>query len=292
MINYTLIMNIGLKSILLIILLFETLCTYAQIDSSIIEYRPELFDFDGSKPTFKLTEEQIVNSNRFLRFSMLTGYRDGVESISGQFGSNFLKDIDSIAGTHRIYMLNLSIQDILTHGFFKSNRVLLEVKDPYKYRYDAKYGSKLQWMRKNAYCYELLLPLGTMKGVRAVDQDLASIFKVACGRQRRLVNVWVLKRISKKDKLKAPGGEIVIDELSGRFANVGLSDVVQVVSNQAPFPVIDESGYAGTVDMNLNIVSWNDIVQLRKAFQRYDLDILEEKREIEMFVIKEINNGN
>lgn len=112
---------------------------------------------DHQNLLFKLQGEQLSNKNGFLRYSALTGYREDVTPIKADFNSNFKTEFNVETGTQRIYMYNLSIQDMLTHGLRKSSSVLLEVNDPSKYRYDPAYGDEKEWLRKNGYCYELVI---------------------------------------------------------------------------------------------------------------------------------------
>ena len=139
----------NLKPIITLIIVLINVCSGVaqEIDTIPITYRKPLFDFELTKPVFKLNEEQQKNSNRFLRFSVLTGYRQGVIPIQGF--ANFANYQDENNGTTRLYMFNLSIQDILTHGLYKSNRVLLEVKNPSHYRYDSSLGSKEEWTKRD-----------------------------------------------------------------------------------------------------------------------------------------------
>jgi hypothetical protein len=267
----------------LIFLIFALSSSAQQQDT--ISYRKPLFDFDPIKPTFKLTGEQLSNKNRFLRFSTLSGYREGVEPVMGFV--NFASTNDKQTGTRRLYMYNLSIQDMLTYGFFKSNRVILEVKNPSKYRYDPSQGSKDNWLRENGHCFELVLPIGTIKEDMLIN-ELSRVFGVKCGLQKRLVDALVLTRTSKIDKIKSlEKGEGRYDE-HGYFNNVTLDRLTSALYEAGLPPMVDETGYTNPVDLNLNLKSFNDLAELKRELLRYDLKLREEKREVEMFVITEI----
>lgn len=263
-----------------------------QQDTSRNLYRKQLFDFDYRRPVFKLEDEQLINRNRFLRYSALTGYREGVEPIKGL--ANFTSYFDKQTGTLRIYMFNLSIQDILTHGFFHSNRVILEVKDSTKYRYytsDIKEGGikKEEWLRTNGHCFELMMPMGIMSnGIKILDEELAHVFGVKFGSQKRMTNSLVLVRTSNKDKIRTKGNGAGSYNEKGYFNNVPLSRLGHLLNIAEMPPLVDETGYKENVDLILNINSWRDLKSLRKELQKYDLDIKQENREVEMFVITEI----
>ena len=98
--------------------------------------------------SFILSEEQSLNKNGFLRFSVLTGYREGVKPVSS--GSNFTGFTDTVSHTRRLYMFNLSIVDMLTHGFEDPNHVILEVKKvPTKNHSSVKKQKKIEFELKD-----------------------------------------------------------------------------------------------------------------------------------------------
>jgi len=277
----------NIKSIVLSTVIFSLsiISVFAQKQDT-ISYRKPLFDFDPIKPTFKLTGEQISNKNRFLRFSIVSGYREGVEPIRGFV--NFAATEDKATGTRRLYMYNLSIEDMLTYGFFKSNRVILEVKNPSKYRYDPSQGSKDKWLRENGRCFELVLPIGITLREEFLIDELSRVFGVKCGLQKRLVNALVLTRTSKLDKIKSLEKGVGSYDEHGYFNNVTLDRLASAIYEAGLPPMVDETGYKNPVDLNLNLKSLNDLAGLKRELHRYDLDLKEEKREVEMFVITEI----
>lgn len=179
--------------VLSLLRVFDANC---QTDTSGYIYQKPLFNFSYDKTVFKLQNEQLSNKRKFLRASVLTGYREGVKPVSGIV--NFSARTDSITGTRIITIFNLSIEDLLVHNTSWSppNKVILEVKDPSKYRYDPKYGSKDIWIRKNTYCYEYIMPNGTMRlGVpntfmgMQFEEDLQQLFGVRVSREKREVKL-------------------------------------------------------------------------------------------------------
>lgn len=245
--------------------------------------------FNDEKPLFKFQDEQLTNQNKLLRYTALTKYREGVMPIKGQFNVNFKGYNDEETGTRRIYMYNLSIEDMLTHGLCKPSQILLEVKDPSKYRYDAKYGSEIEWLRKNGYCYELLLPIGALKGMNTIDTELQKIFNLTSRWEKRNVKTWILTRTSTDEKFKATGGAPIKDPIHGVYRNVNIGWIGASLNEFDPIPFLDETGYKDliNIDLGLNLNMVHDITTLRKALQKYDLDLKEEIREKLMFVITE-----
>lgn len=135
------------KNYLTIVLLFAAVVAHGQIGNT---------TYDVKKPIFKLDSEQIKNENRFLRYSALSGYREGVAPTKDLFAFYVVKDDQ--AGTQKVALFNLSIQELVSMGIYPPDQVILEVNDPSKYMYDVSQGDERSWLRKNGYCFEFLLP--------------------------------------------------------------------------------------------------------------------------------------
>lgn len=248
-----------------------------------------LIHFDDKKPLFKLEDEQFDNKNRLFRFSALTGYREGVEPVKGITNFNNYQDVHH--GTGRIYMYNLSIEDMLSHGLYPEDRVILEVKNPARFRYNADQGSRLEWMRKNAYCYELLLPAGGQGIVQLMNAELSRFFGVKFGPEKRILDVFVLVRTSAKDKIGYKGKEesSVHDQRPGVIHNEPIENLSIAAKSVISKPMLNETDYVGNVDIYLSAAALKNIESLRAGLQKYDLDLKEVKRELTVFVITEVN---
>jgi len=260
----------------------------AQSDTSKFSYIQPLFDFDPLRPLFTLRNEQSYNQSHFLRFYALTGYREGIETNSPLFGINFDGINDSTSNTRRLYMYNLSIEEMLTHGMVPRDHVVLEVKDPSKYRYLTKYGSKENWMRKNAHCFEFLMPIGTLS-VPLLDEVLCLALHVKIARETRKIKTFVLGRSSKKEKFKAKENYNGFFDGKGKFKNVTFSAFKNVLKSDS-IPFLDDTGYLGKIDLDLHINDWNDIKKVNQQLLKYDLTLTEQMRDMEMFIITELQN--
>lgn len=171
-----------------------------------------LSGFDYNSSLLKLRDTQFTDNNS-VRYSVLTGYLEGVEPIKGQYNSNFKAVIDKEKGTHRISMYNLSILEMFTHGIRSPEYVVLEVKDPSKYRYLPEYGDKQEWLRKNGWCYELLMPAGVIKGIGIVEQELEKFFNVKCGNAKKMMKVQVKDKDGNMNEEMREMEVLVIKEL-------------------------------------------------------------------------------
>ena len=250
--------------------------------------KPTNFEYD--KPIFKFDIEQSTNKHRFLRFSVLTGYREGILPVKDLV--NFDSYLDTVSSTVRLYSYNLSIQDMLTSGSVSNSRVVLEVTNPSRYRYDRSQGSKLDWMRANAHCFEFLLPFGSIKDGQPMFKELADLFGVTCRREKRLTDVCVLKRNSNNDKVKSKMKGKAYYTNDGHYNNMTITEVIKSFNEFILPPIIDETGYKFTVDLDLHITDNMDISFLKKQFNKYDFDLVSERRVLEMFIINENNRTN
>lgn len=241
-------------------------------------------DPDYSKPIFDFKGEQLTNKNRSLRYSAITGYREGAMPIKNV--PYYKVDINQQQGTTRFYMINLSIQDMVTHGYYKNDQVILNVKDPSKYRYDPTKGPEEEWLRKNGHCYELMLPTGVINE-KVLDDFLAGVLGLKFGPQKKNMDVLVLVRTSQKDKIKSAGKGDGKYDSGGNFNNTPLDSLSHPIEAAGLPMMVNETGYKSNVDLKLNIKSWNDIETLRKRLNQYDLDLRPEKRELSVFVITE-----
>lgn len=277
----------NLTKICVILILLAGLEADAQDNSGdTVGYIRPLFDFDYSKRVFKLTENQKQNENKFLRFSVFTGHREGVEPIKRAYNFNMGVEIDGARGTIHQRMYNASIEEMLTHGFnfIKPSHVILDVKDPSKYRYHPSLGSKLEWMRKNTYCYELMLPVSAIKDVKMVDDDVARHFGLRFARETREVKALVLvknsKEYSKQDSNKVPSSPVLT---LAKFEDLLYDNGKHILFNRT-----GEEDPLISLGLSADELPFKDLVVLKTTIQKYGLDLKEENMKIKFYVIKEI----
>ncbi len=241
---------------------------------------------NSKKAFLNLTTNQKKNSNKLLRYLMVTGYLDGKKSIMGP--TNFNREINRENGTVRLFAYNLSIIEILNHSPIKANRVILDVKDPSKYMYLSSYGNKDDWEKENTYSYEWVVPI-EISSIDLFNKSLAEEFGVKFGMEKQLIKVWILKKTSQSEKFKSIGGLRSVDLLKGKYISTDLSAFVNgSIAKYSNLIVLDETNYPGKIDMGLNISDWNDIDSIRNQLNNYGLDLVEDTREMEMFVVREV----
>ena len=101
----------------------------------------------------------------------------------------------------------------------------------------------------------------------------------------------VLKKTSTANNIATKGGTPIDDffKKPALIRNKTLETLIVAlnVNDQfTPLPVIDETEYRGKVDLNLGNIS--DLQALKKALQRYDLELIEEERDLQILVIRDL----
>ncbi|HSC40186.1 MAG TPA: hypothetical protein VLD19_20015, partial [Chitinophagaceae bacterium] len=257
-------------------------------------------DADTAKTFLQINPAQLPDKNIPLRYAAVFGYRPGGYSIRGVA-------YDRLRHTRRVYFTN----DIILSAYFHywhelrdpdfkkglaytpdSNRIIMEVKSRYPYAFpDELHEHNDEYHRTHMICYESVAPDdGASRGAlaRAVIADLDHLLGLHGRFETRKTKCLVLVRTSTEDKLKAPANvtQTTGRESVGAWHNRSLKDLAETI-NKRSMPVLDETGYTGNVYMDLNISSWTDIPALRKALHAYDLDLKEEERDLELFILTE-----
>jgi hypothetical protein len=237
-----------------------------------------------NKSFFQLSQDQYRNDDGHLRYSIITGFRDGLPS-SLKLG-NFDSYIDKTNGTTRIVMINLSIFEMLTMGFVRPNKVVLEVKDPSSIIYDSSQGEKSQWMKKNAHCFEYLMPYGMVKESEPIRREIAHYFGLNFSKQMRTVDVLVVKKSSIR-LTENPKNHGINTIKGGEIRQQSLDYLLDFLTSYNFPPMINETNESVKLDFDITNDDVKTLSSLKDAFRRYGFEIQTEKRKMEMFVIAE-----
>lgn len=256
-----------------------------EADLSPATYVKPLFDFDVSKPVFKLSKEQLENKRKLLRFYAFTGYREGVEPIKRPFDFNMDTKVDQNQGTISQRMYNLSIEEMVSFGMTKSWQIILEVKDPSKYRYLPSYGSKLEWMRKNGHCYEMTVPKEfASKCLKIVEDDIDKFFNIKRAKEDRITKVLVLSALDpKKEAIEIPRvmegpGVMNFEELKEYLINAGFPLLILDFYKSDRLFDIGELAKQGQA---------MKIADLQQVLLKQGFKLREEMRKVNFLVIRE-----
>lgn len=241
---------------------------------------------------------KLLSKQRGLKYSAITGYIEGAKSIIN--GVNY----NPINRSRRNYIINLSILN--AYAFMwrninqdlpipEPNQVCWEVKDPAKYVYNPKWDYRESFKRNYSISYESIRPDSgetIAEQAKIIISDLDHLLGLKGRWEKRKMKSLVLVRTESSDKLKSVGGEeyIDLDKPIKKIRNRPLYSIVWLMNQEAENPrTFDETEYDGMVDLDLNINSWSDIENVRKALQVYGLDLKGKNMDIDMFVLTEMD---
>ena len=143
---------------------------------------------------------------------------------------------------------------------------------------------------KSLYNYEYIVPQSKADSLYPLMlENLSRFADYKTTIEKRKVKCLVLKRTSTVDKLKTKGSEMsFLFSLSktnlqntSLYALVNSQNAVPTIS----LPIVDETGYPNNIDLKMGAIS--DLNSIRKELLRYDLDLVEAERVLDMLVISE-----
>lgn len=212
-------------------------------------------------------------------------------------------------GGTTIYLYQRAYDELTNHKYqlFRTGRTVVEVKDPSGY-FDTKHGDEsITWREKHSFWYQLSVPTDYPVNVyELMKEDLDRYFRLNSRIEERMVNCLVLLRTSDKDKLKTKGGKefddfYIVEKRNiptgpERYVSnvpfVRFADQVQaLVENKLHKPFVDSTGYFGNIDFSIdgNVLDDIDLARLKKALQRYDLDLVEKTCPMNVLVLSDKN---
>jgi thiol-disulfide isomerase/thioredoxin len=179
--------------------------------------------------------------------------------------------------------------------FYGRNRTIYEVRDTSVLTTNAEGDDAIEWMRQgHVYSYEVQTPPGMNDLVYEIMlRDLKAEFKqYKVAVENRPVKCLALVRTGKEELFCSKGGKpsARFDGISGHLVNCPLSRLVMQLNvlymSKSPMPVIDQTGYEGSVDIDLNC-RMSDPAALDKQLQKYGLGLKEVTVPLDMLVIRD-----
>lgn len=244
--------------------------------------------------------QRFTGNKTVHRYAAVLGcYQDGVVTKAGTIR-------DSVQHTRRDYIINLPVLNIYASRWgiirdslkmLEPSFVILEVKNPLKYiRQEDSPEPNLMVRRRTSICYEALGPdtnQTNQEVASAVIKDLDNLLGLHGRYEKRRMKCLALVKTKSLNQIRTTAKEGEGFEILAaphiKLVNKSLDNIVwklnQFYGNP---PVFDETGYKDLVDMDFKLDSWQDISEVRKALQNYGLDLKEEERELEVFVLTEI----
>lgn len=234
--------------------------------------------------------------NNLIYHSVLTGYIPGLIAGSSIYPTS---GIDSIKGK-RIIIRNVPIPWFYRVAFgddefIEQSRLILAVKDTTRLvNRIAKSTDYENWKKQNnAFCYELIVP--PTLGKRAYEimrNDLDLLFnQYQAGFEKQKKKCLILVRTSSAGKFYPTGGieELHFDATGCKMKN---ADIIILFRHLRRFfqnsglPIINETGYTGKVDININ-ANMTNISAINEELKKYDLQFIEAERDVDMLVIRD-----
>lgn len=224
--------------------------------------------------------------------SLFTGFKEGLNTRLDitRYPDDKIRKVTILNGYIQ-FLFRIAWSD--ENRFFTNSRVLLEVKDTGKVNFYESGDKFKEWLKDNAWTYELIIPGHLSANAFAVMRTEMERFfpQYQAIVEKRIKRCLVLERTSVTDKLRSKGGEPedTFDSFGIKMTNSSITLLVSQLNHylqKLEMPVVDATGYTAKVDLGLeaNIANMNE---LRKALQHYDLDLVEKDYEIEMLIIKD-----
>lgn len=251
---------------------------------------------DFNKPILTGRQSQFINPDITLYTSVITNYDNrlvGMSSIAEDFIGCYDVEITKL--------YKVSFGEARTE-FLSDNRVLFEVEDSLlnQIRSLRKMSNSDWdiWKQQNTYCYELNVkkPQLIEKKFKIMQQDLNRYFGATIGicgtKEKRKVKCLILTKNNDEIKLLTKGGKSSFksDRFSFEQNNRPFSFFVSYLQGyylqNYPMPLIDETSW-GDRNVDLNITcDLSNVDVLNKELKKYNLQIEEKEKEIEMIIIR------
>ena len=211
------------------------------------------------------------------------------------FGSGFHRSGQIVYGRQFTNMSFLEISSAIANEIFQKQnqsfnekRRIIDVKNPKALDYIKNPEGRVE--DYNLYNYEYIVPQSKADSLYPLMfENLSRFADYKTIIEKRKVKCLVLKRTSTVDKLKTKGSEMsfLFSLSKTNLQNTSLYALVNSL-NAVPtisLPIVDETGYPNNIDLTMGAIS--DLNSIRKELLRYDLELVEAERELDMLVISE-----
>ena len=250
--------------------------------------------YDGQIPLFF---NQVEIEPQDIRYEvLLMGYKDGYSS-----GFNILRYSDN--SISRLTARNSSLRTLymLAYSYdtaaLTRQRIIMEVREPDKLEMlngDVASGEDIvEWRKKNAVCYESLLPQTLSKNFfTLMRHDLDRLFpQYKAGMEKRKVKCLSLERTSKVDKISTRHTTFsqTMDLFEVDIKNASKGIFIGHLSwslQHLNLPVIDNTNIRNKIDLSIEC-DFGNLEDVRAALKKYDLDLVERVMPIDMLIIKD-----
>ncbi|EHQ25090.1 TlpA family protein disulfide reductase [Mucilaginibacter paludis] len=247
-------------------------------------------DLEESRPLF-LSENYPFDSKLIYYSIFSKGAYSGLGS-----GTQFRKSNGIVYGRAFTNEVLINIYLAAARGLFEqlkdsynSKRLLLNVADTTKVLLTkGEYGI---FKTDNQYNFDLIVPIAQTDSLYTrMLRDLNRYTDYFGRIEKRDVQCLVLKRTSGVDKLKSKGGKnenTLFFKKPAHLTNFPINYLIKRLNAETSIsmPVIDETNYHQMIDIQLS--GSLDLDSLRADLKRYDLDLVKERRSLNMFILSD-----
>lgn len=211
------------------------------------------------------------------------------------FGSKFHRNGDIIYGRQFTNLSLAEMYSIITDEIFQKRRelfsdkrVIREIKATESFDNPKKADGTFEGSQ--LYSYDFIVPLAQAGSLyEKMFSYLNLVSDYTANIEKRTVPCLVLCRTSAQDKLATKGDspEFMLKPSRTVVKNATLHSVANSLNGfpEIALPIVDETGYSGKIDMQMGDIS--TLPKLRKELARFDLDVVESTRSLEMLVIRD-----
>ncbi len=228
-------------------------------------------------------------------YSLLQPYKPG---IAPRFGVQR----DSLHHRVRLWVVNFPILQMYLLAtdkllYFPKTMLRIHVADMSRIHRPANTYSE-PWARKNAWCYEATFPEDvTAAAIKTTFiNDLNRFFSLDAGMRKVDTLCLTLERISPGDSIPLSKGGIPLNRLHTAdtikiLRNDGLDDIIWELNDiKSGLPAYDQTGFTGTVDMELHLRSFADLDALNEALLPYHLIVRKKMAPLNLFIMTDAIN--
>jgi thiol-disulfide isomerase/thioredoxin len=246
-------------------------------------------EIDADLPLFM--SDEIKNLNMLQRSLFVKGKIDGLPSGSRWKINN--KKVNGIMISNRSMLeMYKEIAKYLIPGL-SDHKIILSVKDSSLISFDSsKRNYYDDWAKKNAYTYELIVPIEQATNLYQYAFDDLNRYSDYKGEvETRLMPCLALIEIGKEKKFVAKNGEKIKSITSEKMSlhNVNIMTLINELTDSFSEKIIlNETGYNGKIDIEIKLPI-NGLDDLRRKLNLFNLDVVPVDREQEILFISDKN---
>jgi thiol-disulfide isomerase/thioredoxin len=247
-------------------------------------------DFSYEKPF--LVDGNGGADTAFSCRSIISGFSDSIN------GNRYIKKRDE--QFTRIFMPNEFISTVIQECAYRGNnkdllkkKLLLEVKEPWIFNENPALSSSEN--KKNRYCFEVILPskYSFEEAYKIMLVNLQTYFRISVLYESKEMSCLIIRNFNKKLSTSNDPREYNIGDngLRLKLTNMNIKSLVSFLDKPGYPIIIDETNFETNIDIDVTIPRDYNFSQLKSLFEKYGIDVREEKRFIKTLVVRDSNDA-